>query len=355
MPTSAVPAKSEIHECGREWISADMVHKDGNYHRKCLHGQKIRTTDLQGVDFIDCDLSDTEWQVGVNLQYAVFEHADLTGAKLIKANLQKARLGDAVLICADLRKTDLSQADMRKCVMYDANLEGTIFNHTALDSSSLGRCVLQDKKESQPRQDTSTRRGQEGDDSRDGKGPGRAVSGDLRRLDVALNIYRTLKHNFRDIEEYDSSGWAYFHEREILRKKSAPWAAVRNYPNEFKAKGLGLLRTYAKHHGRYLLWTIQAYTSGYGQRPLRTIGFALLAVPIFAVLYWLTAGLLSAQPLGWQDYLAFSASMLLRLDLSLNATQIQAAGPAFVLAQLESALGLGLFAVFANALGQAGR
>jgi hypothetical protein len=122
---------------------------------------------------------------------------------------------------------------------------------------------------------------------------GKILQDKQARYDVALKIYRTLKSNFREMEEYDSVSWAYFHEREVLRKMISPRYMYRYHPpRESDQKNQFTKAQYVvKNFLRFTISTLQSWSSGYGQKPLRAFLVALIMIPVFAVLYLLVDGL----------------------------------------------------------------
>ena len=75
-----------------------------------LHGANLRGADLSHADLEDADLSGGR--------------ADLSDAKLVGANLTRARLGEARLTGADLRDAELAGAHLRGADLRDADLRG---------------------------------------------------------------------------------------------------------------------------------------------------------------------------------------------------------------------------------------
>jgi uncharacterized protein YjbI with pentapeptide repeats len=289
-----------------------------DFTNKCFCGESITVDDLAGVSFFGADLRNTDWRFGINLQNADFRNANLSGAKMPAAKLNYAKFVQADLTNAFLTDANLSSADMRNCRLVGVNLEEATLNHTLMDNSDLGSKIIQDQTGS---------------------------------YDVALKIYRMLKSNFRDIEEYDSVSWAYYHEREMRRKMISPRNLVRFHPpRESDRKNRFTQVQYrSKNFFRYLIATVQSWSSGYGQKPLRAFLVALIMIPIFAVLFYLINGLQAPHSLTPVDYLLFSVSTVLKSDTGgvQPATNI-----AQFLASIEAAIGLSLFAIFANALGQ---
>jgi uncharacterized protein YjbI with pentapeptide repeats len=294
------------------------VEKTAGFAGKCFYRERIMIDDLSGASFFGADLQDTEWKFGINLQNADFRKADLSGAKMSGAKLNRANFSQANLTNAWLMDADLSNVDMMNCRLVGVNFEEAILNHTLMESSDFGGKIVQDRE---------------------------------KDYKAALKIYRALKSNFRDIEEYDSVSWAYYHEREMQRKMIFPQNVAQYHPpresdlkNRFtKAQYVG------KYFLRYVIATVQSWSSGYGQKPLRAFLVAFIMIPIFAILYFLTNGLEATHPLTPVDYFLFSVSTVLKSDT--GGVQ-PTSNLAQLLASIEAAIGLSLFAIFANALGQ---
>jgi uncharacterized protein YjbI with pentapeptide repeats len=332
---------SQSH-CGKPLMSGVSLSKDGRYSGVCMFGQAIPSKDLSGVNFSGADLVRTEWLTrSMNLDKAIFENADLSHAKFTGANLRGTRFNGANLTNADFRGADLSNAEMRGCQMNGVNLEQARLDHTLMDSASFGGRICQDSDNfSDILKDIFRRILRRPRRIDDGK----------QKHDVARQIYRSLKLNFKEIGEYDSVSWAYFHERQMLRKMVAPWRAARYHPYEVNTKGRLKGSSTLKYFVRYLLWSLQSWSSGYGQKPLRALVLLLLIIPIFAFGYALSGGISADNRiLTWQDYLLFSATAILRLNI--GGMKITS-DIAQLLLSAESVIGVGLYAIFANSLGQ---
>ena len=87
-----------------------------------------------------CDLS------GANLMRKDLEEADLSGANLSKANLFGAKLGSANLKGASLVETNLLQADLRKAVLVEADLTKARVIGAKLQEADLTDAILENTK-----------------------------------------------------------------------------------------------------------------------------------------------------------------------------------------------------------------
>jgi hypothetical protein len=289
-----------------------------DFKNRCFCGEKIEVDDLAGVSFFGADLRDTQWKPEINLQYAVFTNANLSGAKMPGAKLNNAKFSEANLTDASLWNADLSDADMRNCRLVNVDLEKAILDRTVLEGSDFGGEIRQERQ---------------------------------KRYADALTMYRMLKSKFREMDEYDSVSWAYFHEREVLRKMISPRNMYKYHPpRESDQKNQFTKAQYiTKNFLRFTISTLQSWSSGYGQKPLRAFFVGLIMIPVFAVTYFLIDGLGALRPLTPVDYLLFSVSTVLKSDT--GGVQ-PASNLAQLLASVEAAIGLSLFAIFANALGQ---
>jgi uncharacterized protein YjbI with pentapeptide repeats len=311
------------HKCaeGLTHVSGDAVKelvegRKPNYSNTCFFNEYIEAIDLSGVNFYGADLRRTKWKLKTNLQNTVLVDVDLSGATLAGVDLRGADLTRANLSGVNFSGANLERAILRGCRMRDTNLDWTKLADTVVEHSGFDGAILQERE------------------------------GDFR---TAQEIYHVLKTNFRTVREENSARWANFREREMQRKMAAPRAIKRFHTSEFAGKNRKQSAWFfLQLWVRYIIWSIQSYTSGYGQQPLRALMTTLLLIPIFAVGYALSGGLAAEhRELFTQDYLLFSVGTLFRI----NPVDIKVVSYAAQwLVALESGLGLGFFAIFATAL-----
>ena len=128
----------------REFIDADLSRADLSGAR--LPRANLSDTDLAGAQLNDADLS------GANLIRAALSRANLNGANLSGADLSEAGLREADLSGANLIGANLSEADLRmaklivtrlgRADLTKANLNGAILRRANLTESNLSQTNL---------------------------------------------------------------------------------------------------------------------------------------------------------------------------------------------------------------------
>jgi uncharacterized protein YjbI with pentapeptide repeats len=224
---------------------------DANLQGAWLNDAKLQEAGLSGANLRGAQLWATNLQ-GADLWLADLQRAWLTGANLQDANMMNVDLQGALLEGADLQGAHLEAADLTDVnLLYAHNLDGIYLSGAKLSNTNLSAQQL----------GGSLGEEREIDDYR------------TNEINLALmkakETYRALKVNFSQMGRYDDAMWAYRKEREMERK--AHWA------DRSLAKWL-------------FSWIIDALT-GYGQEPLRVVGWSGVIIAVFAVMYWLFGGL----------------------------------------------------------------
>ena len=175
----------------------------------------------------------------------------------------------------------------------------------------------------------------------------------------AKEAYLALKNNFLSLGRYDDASWAYFKERQMERKANNPLRARRFYseaeaPNTSNSvcKSFAyLLVFYAKHTLRWILDWMAELTCGYGEKPLRTVTFAVLIIFFFPFLYHLSGGLTSITNRGlhWIDYLQFSLSSFTTMT---HPDVIPTNHATKILTNVEALIGISVLALLMFSLGK---
>ncbi|MBI2886093.1 MAG: pentapeptide repeat-containing protein [Chloroflexi bacterium] len=304
------------------------------------------------------------WTKGVSLSHANLRRSHLRMADLRNACLEGADLRDADLAGAYLQEAMLEEADLRR-----ANLAGAVLSHSVLwakYSSLEGAYLYGAHVEFVP-----CRREQFG------RGVGEELDRDWLR---AREAYLALRHNFLDMGRYADSSWAYRKERRMERSAAFPseegdqWvkdelarprgALTRWMPEELLRRLL-YLRLYLKpprgvpvRRAQHLGNWFEDALCEFGENPWRLLWWMGGLLVAFGLLYFLvdllspepvTLALAAGSPRPLMEYLTFSLASLatvtfVRLE---PATTLGA-----LLASLEAALGLGLFALLMYTLGR---
>jgi uncharacterized protein YjbI with pentapeptide repeats len=337
-------------------------------------GLDLSSFDLSGINLADTDLRGAifgKYKHGsANLQDTFLEGANLEGADLAGTNLQNANLHDSVLRettlnWANLQNTDLRGSDLTRATLFRARLEGAdlsnaemrytnlhlaFFGNTKIDRDKLGEFILQENTEEYRRhlEDTSKRLGVD-----------IKVEQHLAKSMLeAKDVYLCLKNNFRSIGQYDDASWAYIKERQMGKRTHWPPRRARDcYPAELDrlpSSGLRrrwqLLKFSIKHLLAYITDWIAELACGYGEKPLRTLGWAFVVIFAFPIFYRLSGGVISVggMPLTWLDYLNYSFGAFTTIGFSNFATVNPLAQ---ILTSVEALLGISVLALLMFALG----
>ena len=136
-----------------------------------------------------------------------------------------------------------------------------------------------------------------------------------------------------------------------------PRQARACYPNELASvpsdslrRWRHLLHFYVRHLFAYVGDWLAELTCGYGERPFRTLGWALATIFVFPFFYWLSGGILSTTgaALTWLDYLNYSFGAFTTIGFSNFAAVTPLAQ---TLTSIEALLGISLLALLMFALG----
>jgi hypothetical protein len=173
-------------------------------------------------------------------------------------------------------------------------------------------------------------------------------------LERAHEIYSELRISFLNHGYYDDASWAHFKERSIERQMHSPRQARLYYGDELPENTTLLSWRrwwfYLKHTVRWILLWGAELSCGYGEKPLRTLWWALAIVLVLPVFYWLSGGIVSVggTPLAWLDYLNYSFGAFTTISF---ARFVTANWIAETLTSLEALLGISVLALLMFALG----
>lgn len=369
-PTNTLPAPTHQPKLTRE----DVIHlieahggPEGlDLSGYDLSGANLRNLNLHGTTFSTYHFGSRFYQ-SANLSGSNFTDANLTRANLIKTNLQNASFWQATLVEATLAyayahgahfgEADLTRADCYGCQLEGASLwkanlvSANLFlariTNTEMTNARLGSTLLQESetayKEYFDRWYTSS--------VPDGP-KGNHLS---KRHAETADIYMNLKNAYLSNGHYREASWAYLKERRMRRATLAPWRARTYYGEAAVGRKSGFLGWrlgwfYLKYTGLWLFDWLNDATSGYGERPLRTLWLAVVVLLFFPLLYW-WSGQLSLEngvTLKWLDYFIFSLGAFTTMDFGRFVTD---GWLAEILASLEALLGISILALLMFALG----
>jgi hypothetical protein len=255
-----------------------------------LRRAKLWRADLQGVDLPGADLQGADLE-GADLQGANLPDANLQGANLREANLQGAYLGAANLKGADLREaqlqgTRLDGASLREGYLRWADLQGADLREANLQQADLRKADLR-----RARLAHASVRGANLEDASWGD----YILGDesAGNFPGAASLYRALKQWHADAGMYDIAGE--FHYREMEARRKLAWklrhtgAIVSDFLEEVHYVEVAPRRELAWKEGRpqyALSMYLLRFLYGYGERPVRVIGWAAAIILGLALVHW---------------------------------------------------------------------
>ncbi len=257
-----------------------------------LQGAKLRYADLQGAKLNrahleEADLRNTQAQKAkmsnAQMYRANLTHAHLEGAILRGANLNDARLRYIHLEGANLRDTNFEKADLRNAHLEEARLQHAQLEETDLTRANLERVHLHETVFSPNTKLVRVYWGSYtmGEESK-------------QYFLWASDIYRQLKMWHINAGIYDIAGEFFFREM-TAKRKNFWWQGNKSKPFRelllpFKPKDLSK----AIFPRKPFHWAWSKFISlicGYGEKPLRVIGWAASVVFGLAAVYYLLGGL----------------------------------------------------------------
>ncbi len=249
-----------------------------------LEGADLEEAHLEGADLKFSHLKEAYMMkahlegadlTGAHLRGAHLEGANLQGAKLAGARLEKANLQMVDLRGATLQKAHLQQANLRYCDLRGAetnlnkaNLEGAHLYGVDLSQADIegikwgSRCMVGEEQQSKKETNKDKKR---------------------ELLQEATSAYRHLKQWHTEKGMYDLAGEFFFREM-TTKRKALTW----------------------RPHAFPKVWSsFVAFTSGYGERPLRAVIWAASVILGLAVIYFLIGATWELEAFG--DSVYFSA------------------------------------------------
>lgn len=268
-----------------------------------LRGADLTSANLRGADLTDADL------VGATLSSANLRNADLTGADLRMADLTRTVLFEADLEGANFQWGNLteavlddataSDADFTDADLSDAQLHGTTARNAAFVRANLSRANLFDAEfrearlygavlaDAQVNKETSFGGYYRSEDAVDEE--------DTTSTERARWVYRQLEQLARQNALQDEADEYYVTRKDIQR---------REY---FEGPGLGNKYCWLKATTAYLV-------SGYGNNPRRVVGFSVLTILAFSLVFSFLGGVQFHTPQN-SEVFAFSSTSFIELTL----------------------------------------
>ena len=309
-----------------------------NLREARLEEANLRYAHLEGVDLRDthlerADLRNTRSQEA-RLRRAQLQEANLTRAHLESAILRWAHL-DAThlryiyLERADLRDTYLERADLR-----NAHLQEVRLQHAQLQEANLTRANLQGANlhETEFSDDTKFVRVYWGD----------YVIGEEKKQQFlrAADVYRRLKTWYTSAGMYETAAEFYYREMEATRKYIQFLIHDQSKKSKSGKQSTPFLLTQKRLMQLVRLW-IYKLTCGYGEKPWRVVASAAAVIFGLAAAYYFWGSFSSSS---FWDILYYSAASFTALGYGQWAPQ--PTGWAKGIGAAEAVIGVFMIALF---------
>ncbi len=291
--------------------TADLstAHLQGaDLHAAHLEGAHLIGTDLAGADLRSAHLE------GAWLQSTILHGSSLSSAYLRGGHFEGVRLDRALLLGAHLNDVDLYEAGS----LVQVSWYGAFLDRTRMRANQLGTMI--------------------GDEVAAHKVK------TTREYRLASEAYLLLKNNFNSIGRYEDAAWSYVKEQQ-MEKMAYYWA----WRSSLRKNWLSCLRWLRN-------WAYELLT-GYGERAWMPVIWAVVVIAAFTVGY-AVAGNVSPDFAGDPATAHGSHNPLDALTHSIGAfatigfNTLEPLGwGARLLTAIESAFGIGLFALFIFTLG----
>jgi len=295
---------------------------------------------------------------GINLCGAILKDANFRGARLWRADFREVDLRRAQLQKADLGVSLFAEANLR-----EANLERAILSRADVEGADLGRANLTSTVIQGV--DLSVAKSLEGIYLCGVNLDGTMIAREQLRTGIgeeqdkhyyrAKEAYPALKNNFLSLGRYDDASWAFIRERQMARKAQHPMRARRFYggielPETTRPLSASVWSFYVRHTVGWLIAWMAELSCGYGEKPLRTILWAVAVILTFPFFYQWSDGLSITTGCSpqWIDYLHHSLAAFSTMSLP----DIAPVGDwAKLLTSIEAILGISVLALLMFALG----
>jgi len=272
---------------------------DGTEQNPYIRDDVLRLIEENGGKAEGLDLSGKTFEIGIDLHKLDLQGIILDRAELICANLENSNLQQAYL-----RHTILNGANLRNADLFLAKLEGADISLAELEGARLyGADILQANLEEYVNW-------------------GDYILGDEEAGNFspdAVEVYRQLKQWYTNAGFYDVAGEFFYREMEAKRKALEWWS--NPFPRAW-SKFLSLI-------------------CGYGERPLRVIGWAATVVFGLAAVYYFWGSFSSSS---FWDTLYYSAASFTALGYGQWAPQ--PTGWAKIMGAVEAFIGVFTMALF---------
>ncbi|GLX81142.1 ion channel [Thalassotalea eurytherma] len=237
----------ENHLCPNEatddglcfWHSLNVDKSGSNIKDKlehyAQHGGFLRGLKLQHCELNDIDLVNHGHKTGYDLSYCDFYRASLRDAHLFNANLNNA----------SLMKTDLRDANLNCTSLLNANLLGIKLSGCKIENIDFGKNIFQEELAK--------------------------LATEKKHHSSAHDYYVQSEEIYRDLRKHSES------------------EGLFNYAGTFIKKELTMRRMQQPNYSakRIVSKGIDLFC-GYGEEPMRIVGFSILLILICAILYSVT-------------------------------------------------------------------
>ena len=235
----------------------------------------------QGLDLTKCDLSRLDLRGihlrGARLAESHFYLTDLRGSVFANCDLRQSSLHDAKLDYVDFYLANLENAHLLGASLIKANLNrANLLNARLPDRirEAIGDRLLQENEAEYERYLTEISRFVD---------EGSIAHRRALRFIEAANVYAALKNNLMSNGRYDEASWAYIRERQMRRKAFAPWRAMMMYNALESSSSAWIGSAFAFWVKALIKWIsdcLAEMSCGYGERPLRTLGWSVTVILI---------------------------------------------------------------------------
>ncbi len=199
------------------------------------HGGFLRGLKLQHCELNDIDLVNHGHQTGYDLSYCDFYRANLRDAHLFNANLNNA----------SLMKADLRDANLNCTSLLNANLLGIKLSGCKIENIDFGKNIFQEELAK--------------------------LATEKKHHSSAHDYYVQSEEIYRDLRKHSES------------------EGLFNYAGNFIKKELTMRRMQQpKYSAKRIVSKGIDLFCGYGEEPMRIVGFSILLIFICAILYSVT-------------------------------------------------------------------
>lgn len=261
-----------------------------NMRKAKLYGADLHETNLWGTNLTEAQI------IRVNLRNALLSEAQLEKTILVGSNLRKAKLNEARLQGAILNSVNMQGVNLENAKIQGAYLKNVNLQEAELSGANLQGAFLKGVLWQEAKNLTWERIKKVGEEGK-------------QRWRDAQDAYRNLKNYFHQQGLYEDEAKAYYQEKLMAKHEAHKKLFGKSTRVGFKTAKKSWLRLYVwfvkgfKRFGenyatffspnenkggrrRWLgLWILWAL-AGFGERWMRTIGWAVGTFTFFGLLYW---------------------------------------------------------------------